>query len=254
MASGAGSEQSGMFTQVMRSATLSEKVVASITRAIVDGSLVPGQRLLSERELGEQFGVSRTVIREAVRSLVASGLVEARSGRGLQVAEAGPEAVSRAMSMFLQRSAVIDYPRVNEVRSALEIDMAGYAAERATPEDVARLRELTDELAAVRDGEVERAAQLDVAFHRTLAQATQNELFVVLLDAVGEVLLEIRRRSFASPGMRRYAVEAHTEILERIATGEPDEARDAMRRHLQASVEAWSGDDGTTADVPALKR
>jgi len=247
MTPSAEDQQGGLFSQVLRGATLSEKVAASITQAIMDGALAPGERLLSERDLGEQFGVSRTVVREAVRSLVAEGLVESRSGRGVQVAAVGPEAIGRAMSMFLHRSSAIDYRRVHEVRSALEIDMAGYAAERATPEDVAKLRALTDELQDVRGEDDERAAQLDVAFHRALAQATQNELFLVLLDAIGEVLLEIRRRAFRAPGLLGYAVAAHQEILDRIAAGEADEARDAMRRHLQTSVEAWASDD-----VPAV--
>lgn len=239
MSVGARGQSGGLFSQVARDATLSEKVAASITQAILDGALAPGEPLLSERELGDQFGVSRTVIREAVRSLVASGLVEARAGRGLQVAQVGAEAVGRAMAMFLHRSASIDYPRVNEVRAALEIDMAGYAAQRATPADVERLTMLTDELAAVGE-DVDRAAELDVAFHRAIAQATQNELFPVLLDAIGPVLLQVRRRAFESVDLRAYAIEAHREILAAIAAGDPEQARDAMRRHLETAVRTWS--------------
>jgi GntR family transcriptional regulator, transcriptional repressor for pyruvate dehydrogenase complex len=227
------------FSQVVRSATLSEKVVASITQKIMDGTLKPGERLVSERELGDQFGVSRTVIREAVRSLVAGGLVEARSGRGLQVAEPRPEAASRAMAMFLHRNVTIDYPRVHEVRTALEIDIAGYAAERATPADVERLTALNDELAGA-EGDVERAAELDVEFHRAIAQTTQNDLFPILLDAIGPVLLEVRIRAFAAPDLRGYALEAHREILAGIAAGDPEQARDAMRRHLETGARAWS--------------
>lgn len=240
-----------MFAQVVRGATLSEKVAASITQAIMDGQLAPGERLLSERELGDEFGVSRTVIREAVRSLVAGGLIEAQSGRGLQVAAVGPDAISRAMSMFLHRNAAIDYRRVHELRSALEIDMAGYAAERATPEDIEHLRSLNDELRTLGLNKVERAAELDVAFHRAIGEATQNELFPVLLDAIGDVLLEVRRSAFASPDLRRYAVEAHQEILDRIAAGEADEARAVMRQHLEKSASEWA----TRGDAaPTLKR
>jgi GntR family transcriptional repressor for pyruvate dehydrogenase complex len=253
MTAEAKEQPNDMFSQVVRGATLSEKVAATITQAIMDGKLSPGERLLSERDLGEQFGVSRTVIREAVRSLVASGLVEARSGRGLQVAAVGPDAVSRAMTMFLHRNAGIDYRRVHEVRSALEIDMAGYAAERATLEDVRHLRELTAELSAAGDDDVERVAELDVAFHRGVAQATQNELFPVLLDAIGDVLLEIRRRAFASAELHRYAVEAHELILDRVAAGDAAGARDAMRRHLETSGDAWAS-DGESVATPALKR
>jgi GntR family transcriptional regulator, transcriptional repressor for pyruvate dehydrogenase complex len=240
--------QAGLFSTVDRGATLSEKVAASITQAILDGDLAPGERLLSERDLGEQFGVSRTVIREAVRSLVASGLIEARSGRGLQVAEASPDSVSRAMSMFLHRNATIDYPRVHEVRSALEIDMAGYAAERATAADVERLQELVSELGTAK--QVERAAEVDVEFHRQVAEATHNELFMVLLDAIGEVLLAVRLSAFASEEMRRYAQEAHQEIVDGISAHDPERARAAMRKHLETAVDVWT-EHGQGAPVPA---
>ncbi|MGB2712379.1 MAG: FadR/GntR family transcriptional regulator [Conexibacter sp.] len=253
MSTGSHDQPAVRFTQVVRGATLSEKVAADITQTIMDGALAPGERMPSERELGEQFGVSRTVIREAVRSLVASGLVEAHSGRSLRVAEVGPEAVSRAMGMFLHRSDAIDYRRVHEVRAALEIDMAGYAAERATPDDVARLRELNDKLAAVPAADVERAAELDVAFHHAVAQATGNALFRVLLEAIGPVLLEIRRRAFQSPELRRYALEAHHEILEQIAAGRAEDARAAMRAHLETAEQVWDA-DGEPAVAPVLKR
>jgi GntR family transcriptional regulator, transcriptional repressor for pyruvate dehydrogenase complex len=242
MSVGASNEPQRLFSQVARGSTLSEKVAASITQAIMDGTLAPGERMLSERDLGEQFGVSRTVIREAVRSLVANGLVEAQSGRGLQVAQAGPEAVSRAMATFLHRSDAIDYPLVHEVRSALEIDMAGYAAERATSSDVEQLTALNADLAGVGEEAVERAAELDVAFHRAIAQATQNQLFSVLLEAIAPVLLEVRLRALGSPDLRRDAIEAHGEILERIAAGDAQEARAAMRRHLETSAAAWAGE------------
>ncbi len=235
-------EQGVRFTQVVRGATLSEKVAADITQTIMDGVLRPGEKMPSERELGEQFGVSRTVIREAVRSLVASGLVDAHSGRSLRVAEVGAEGVSKAMGMFLHRSDAIDYARVHQVRAALEIDMAGYAAERATPEDVARLRELTDQLGAVMESDHERAAGLDVAFHQAVAQATGNILFRVLLEAINPVLLDVRRRAFESSELRSYALAAHREILDQIAAGKPDEARAAMRAHLETAERVWDAD------------
>lgn len=240
MSGRAEEDQAELFSKVARDATLSEKVAAEISQAILDGALAPGERLLSERELAAQFGVSRTVIREAVRSLVPSGLVEARSGRGLQVAAVGPQAVSRSMDVFLRRSRDIDYMRVNEVRAALEIDMAGYAAERATPADIEELRKLNEQLRGTAPDDVTQAAELDVAFHRAVAKATQNELFTVLLDAVGSVLLEVRVRAFAVPSIRGYAISAHEEIFDQIAAKAPDKAREAMRRHLHEAAETWS--------------
>jgi GntR family transcriptional regulator, transcriptional repressor for pyruvate dehydrogenase complex len=239
-----------VFSQISRGSTLSEQVAADITQAIVDGKLQPGERMLSERDLGEQFGVSRTVIREAVRSLVAGGLVEAQSGRGLRVAEVGSGAVNRAMSMFLRRSDSINYPRVHEVRSALEIDMAGYAAERATEDDNDTLKALCDELGAVDPDDVERAAAVDVAFHRAVADATQNELFPVLLEAIAPVLLDVRLGALGSMDVRTESLDAHREIQQRIAAGDDDGARKAMRRHLDSSAKAWADEAGELSPSP----
>lgn len=241
------------FGELSRGATLSEKVVADITATIMDGVLLPGEQLPSERALGDQFGVSRTVIREAVRSLVAAGLVEAQTGRGLRVAEVTSDAASRAVAMYLHRSKEIDYARVHEVRAALEIDIAGYAAERATDEALGKLRQLNAELGEVPAAEVERAAELDVAFHQAVAEATGNVLFTVLLDAIDPVLLEVRRRAFRSPEMRSYALSAHQAILDGIAGRTPEAARAAMRAHLQAAETAWDSGDGKAQPVLKLE-
>jgi GntR family transcriptional repressor for pyruvate dehydrogenase complex len=214
--------------------------MAAITEAIVSGQLRPGDQLQSERDLAEQFGVSRTVIREAVRSLAAQGLVQARSGRGVEVMGLGGAAVSRSLNLFLRGNPDIDYARIHEVRAGLEIQIAGLAAQRAKGEDLARLAELNGQLAS---GElaVESAAELDVEFHRAIADATHNRLFVVMLDAIGDVLLEIRRVAFAQAGMIEYARSAHALILARLNERDADGAREAMRAHLEESKRDWLG-------------
>jgi GntR family transcriptional repressor for pyruvate dehydrogenase complex len=229
---------SDLFNEVVREPTLSDKVAASITEAIVSGRLKPDERLQSERELGERFGVSRTVIREAVRSLVAHGLVESVSGRGLSVAQVGPETVSRSMTLFLRGNASIGYAKVHEVRMALEVEMAGTAAERAGEDDLARLRDSLEQLREA-NGDANRAAELDLEVHRAIAVATQNELFAVMLDSIGDVLRGTRVAAFQA-GMLEYAVEAHERILRAIAKHDAEAAREAMRSHLDRSQEFWS--------------
>ena len=96
---------------------------------ILSKRLQVGDRLPSERELGEQFGVSRTVVREAVRALVAKGIIEVRSGSGLRVAAVDAAAVSESMSLYL-RGGAFDFEKVHEVRALLEMHIAGLAAER----------------------------------------------------------------------------------------------------------------------------
>jgi GntR family transcriptional regulator, transcriptional repressor for pyruvate dehydrogenase complex len=233
------SQEGTTFSQLLREPSLSDRVAESITEAIVSGRLTPGERLQPERELADQFGVSRTVIREAVRSLAAQGLVEARSGRGLQVATVGSDAISRSMRLYVRGNASIEYRDVHEVRSALEIQTAGVAADRATDEDLARLGDLNQQLRGLGKDAVARAAELDVEFHRMVAHATQNELFVVMLDSIGDILLEIRQNAFSAPGMIEYAVTAHQQILDRLTDHDPAGARAAMREHLERSDRAW---------------
>jgi GntR family transcriptional regulator, transcriptional repressor for pyruvate dehydrogenase complex len=230
----------GLFTEVPRAPTLSDSVADSIADAIMSGRLTPGEELHSERDLAEQFRVSRTVIREAIRSLAAQGLVESRSGRRVQVTNAGPDGVNRSMSLFLRSNTAIDYTKVHEVRSALEVRMAASAAERASDDDLRALRTLLERMTAAAD-DPERSAQLDVDFHLAIATATGNELFGVVLGSIGEVLLETRRAAFAAPGMFDYAVRAHEEILECLERRDPSAASEAMRAHLAGSERAWSG-------------
>jgi GntR family transcriptional repressor for pyruvate dehydrogenase complex len=234
-----------LFTTVRRNPTLSDTVAGSIADAVMSGRLKPGEELHSERDLAEQFGVSRTVIREAIRSLAAQGLVESHSGRRIQVTSAGPDGVNRSMSLFLRSNATIDYPKIHEVRSALEIRMAATAAERASDDDLAKLRTLQEQMAVAHD-DPERAAQLDLDFHGAIAAATGNELFAVVLGSIGEVLLETRRSAFAAPGMLDYALAAHGQILDCLERRDPRGASEAMLAHLDRAARVWSG-----ADTPA---
>jgi GntR family transcriptional repressor for pyruvate dehydrogenase complex len=214
-------------------------VASRILEVIVDSSLSPGAALPSERDLGEQFGVSRTVIREALRSLAGKGVVEMTQGRGLRVARVDGSTVRESMSLFLRGRPSLDYGRVHEVRALLETEVAGLAAQRATAADLQALAEACDHMAQVLS-DIKLAADADVAFHRLLARSTHNELFTVLLDAIGEPLVEIRLETLASGSMRTdTALEAHRAILREVSRRNAEGARAAMREHLDAVLLAW---------------
>jgi GntR family transcriptional repressor for pyruvate dehydrogenase complex len=209
-----------------------------MVKTILSRRLKPGDRLPSERELGEQFGVSRTVVREAVRALAAKGLIEVRSGSGLRVAAVDAAAVSESMSLFLH-GATLDYPKVHEVRTTLEVQMAGAAAARRTEADVVSLTAACERFEESID-DLEAAAMTDVEFHREIARATHNELYLVLLDAIGDAQLEIRRGNLArSVSARDVTVDNHRRILDAIVAGDPQRARDAMRDHLDHVERVW---------------
>ena len=219
------------FEELVREDGLANRVADSILKRIVSGELSPGDRLPSERELGEQFRVSRTVVREAVRMLTGRGVVSVRPGSGICVAAVDPAALAESLTLLLRSDDTLDYEHVHEVRAMLEVQMAGVAADRATREDIAHIAAASE--AMERAHEVESSAQHDLAFHRAIARATHNALYLVLHDAIGHVLIDVRRANLAHGGVAE-AIESHRLILEHIAAHDREGAREAMRRHLEA--------------------
>ena len=147
-----------------------------------------------------------------------------------------------ALPIFV-RGSRLDYGKVNEVRHVLEVAAAGLAAERATEEDVAAM----DETIAALENEchdLEKSVLHDLAFHRAIATATHNELFLVLHDSMGEMLLEVRRRNLSKgQDERRLVVEMHRRIRDGIAGHDPEAARRAMLDHLGHVSATWAGQD-----------
>jgi GntR family transcriptional repressor for pyruvate dehydrogenase complex len=225
-----------LFEQVAREPRLSDKVADMMLETILSRRLQVGDRLPSERELGEQFGVSRTVVREAVRALVVKGVIEVRSGSGLRVAAVGASAVSESMSLFL-RSGSLDFEKVHDVRTLLEVHIAGLAAERRREADIARLRSVHERMQRESD-DVEAAARDDLEFHRAIARSTQNELYLLLMDSIGSGLLDIRRENLGS-GSAPMTLTQHEEVLDRIAAGDQAGAQSAMAAHLEAVAQWW---------------
>jgi GntR family transcriptional regulator, transcriptional repressor for pyruvate dehydrogenase complex len=233
---GADASGEALFQQVPREPRLSDKVAEMMLETILSRKLEVGERLPSERELGEQFNVSRTVVREAVRALVAKGVIEVRSGSGLRVAAVDAAAVSESMSLYL-RGATLDFEKVHEVRALLEVHIAGVAAERATEEDIGELRAVHERMQR-EAGDVENAARDDLEFHRTIARATQNDLYLLLMDSIGTALIDIRRENLGS-GSAPATLSQHEAVLARIAARDPAGARKAMATHLEGVARWW---------------
>jgi GntR family transcriptional regulator, transcriptional repressor for pyruvate dehydrogenase complex len=207
---------------------------------IASNDLKPGDALPAERELGKQFGVSRTVIREAVRALGARGLLEVKSGSGVRIVAADAKTVRDSMRHFV-RGSMMDYGKVDEVRGVLEVAAAGLAAERATAEDIAHI----DDTIVRFENEcsnLEASVQIDIEFHRAVATATHNDLFLVLHDSIGEMLVEVRRRNLSrGREERRLVVKMHRRIHDAIAAHDPAAAQEAMRAHLGQVRATWGG-------------
>lgn len=223
--------------QVRREERLADKVADLLKQAILSGQLKMGDRLPPERELGERFGVSRTVVREAIRGLAAMGLVEVRSGSGTVVGRVGAGSVTETMQLYL-RGAAFEYGAIHEVRVMVEVHVAGVAAERATAEDLDDLRQVLHAMAATAH-DFQRCAVHDAEFHRCVARATHNPLYLVVLDSIGEPIMTLRRGTLSLPDRPQRAIAAHRSILDRIAAHDPEGAREAMRAHLVDSRTEW---------------
>jgi GntR family transcriptional repressor for pyruvate dehydrogenase complex len=217
------------FAPVARSERLADRVAGVLTESIVSGRLEPGAKLPTERELCEQFGVSRPVVREAVRSLIAKGLLADSPRRGHVVTALGRDAVTESLTLYL-RGRRLDYTKLMEVRAVIEVENAGRAAERATPEDLDALKVAAAVLTKGLDAE--QAAIADVGFHRAIATATGNEFFGVLLDSIREVLITVQLPTLAEPKIVASAIRHHQRIFDEIAKHDRDGAQAAMRRHL----------------------
>jgi GntR family transcriptional repressor for pyruvate dehydrogenase complex len=198
---------------------------------ILSNKLQVGDRLPSERELGEQFGVSRTVIREAVRGLATKGVIDVRTGSGLRVAAVESEAVSEMLGLYL-RGRQINYDHVHDVRLLLEVHVAGLAATRATKDDIDQIAAVHTQMAR-EISDVDAATKLDLEFHRSIARATHNDLYLVLMDSIGDFLLDVRRSNLAS-GYGDKALAQHDDIVARITDHDREGAEEAMATHLEA--------------------
>jgi GntR family transcriptional repressor for pyruvate dehydrogenase complex len=218
---------------------LSDELADRLLDAIREQGLQPGDRLPSEREIGERYGVSRTVVREAVRNLAGRNVVRTRRGASPTVAAFPASAVSSSMSLYLRgHSRTISYEKVHEVRVAIETEMAAHAARRATHVGVARLREQHEHIGTLVDAG-ESIAEADLEFHRELARIADNTLFLVVLDSIVDLLLDVRHATLLLPETPQLAHTLHGTILEAVADRNPERARLAMRHHLDVVLDLW---------------
>lgn len=223
-----------------RPRSLAHDVVDGLAGRIRDGSLAPGDKLPTEAAIMEEFGVSRTVVREAISRLQAAGLVATRHGVGTFVVGMGDAASFRITPDKLET--LQDVIAVLELRIGVETECAALAAMRRTPENLATLRHaLHAFLDAVAEGR--DAVGPDFQFHLEIARATQNHHFVDLMATLGGMM--IPRARLEPPGpltpereayLRRVNTE-HESIVEAISRQDPEAARAAMRTHLANSRE-----------------
>jgi GntR family transcriptional repressor for pyruvate dehydrogenase complex len=212
--------------------SLTGELVVRLTDDITSGKIPPGSRLPTEQEMIAATGVSRTVVREAVAALRADGLVVTRQGVGAFVPENARPPLRIAFDRLSPLRAVLE---VMELRTGIEIEAAGLAAERATPAQVRKVVDCFDAIgAAIRRGA--DGIDQDFALHCSIADATGNPQFRRFLEHLGRFVIP-RQTIRGGPGMPRRVYsetfqQEHRDIVQAIRVGAVAQARAAMRRHL----------------------
>jgi GntR family transcriptional repressor for pyruvate dehydrogenase complex len=236
--------------------SISEEIARQIMDLIADGTLKPGQRLLSERELCGLFGASRSSLREALRCLSIVGVLNARVGEGTSVAEDGGKFLRKIMEWRLI-SENHDIENLLEVRIALEGVSAANSALNATPEDIEKARKLLAQMkSALKDKK--QFAVLDLEFHITLANASGNAVLSDLISVIRSQLARTLTRVLKLPNALPLSLKEHTAILDAIERHDPEGAREAMHAHLEAVLvryaKALEAGDGAKAEQNGAAR
>jgi GntR family transcriptional repressor for pyruvate dehydrogenase complex len=207
-----------------------EGVAKQIERLILK-KLQPGDKLPSERELAELLRVSRSSIRDAIRSLELMGMVEPRQGAGTIVREISSESLVNPLANALKRKEEL-IGELLDFRLMLEPQLAARAATRVSPEEISELEEILDrQEEKLRGGESTIAE--DSEFHYSIAMASGNSVVLKVLDTLMDLLRDSRERSLQVEGRQQKSLAGHRRILAAIKRHDSDGAKAAMRRHIE---------------------
>lgn len=210
-------------------------VVDQIKENFLNGAYKPGDKLPTERELASLFSVSRTSVREALRKLEIKGLIEIKQGSGIFI---------KSLDFLIPRDEITS-PIINaekkliyemlELRRVLEVECAYLASQRATSEDLERIREALEMMGRA-ENDVEQGLQADLSFHFNIVRASHNSIFLQLMESLGERMKDTiqvtRRYRLADPERMQDTVDEHKEIYLAIATGEANQAKLLMEKHI----------------------
>jgi DNA-binding FadR family transcriptional regulator len=211
---------------------LADTVLSRLTEHIVMGDFGTSGLLPSQGELAASFGVSRTVIREAMRGLCAQGLVDISQGRAPRVKPPDSKATVASLRLLLRRNKATLLHLV-EVRQPVEGEIAALAAERANDEHLRQLERAVHDLATA--SQLEARIEADVRFHRILAEATGNPVFVLLLETLAEFMHESRQKTLVYSGVEQ-AFAGHRAIFEAVRNHDSAKAREVMQEHLRLAA------------------
>lgn len=220
------------FQQLSRTEHLPRRIAEEIGRGIAGGRFASGDRLPTEHILAQTFGVSRSVVREAIAQLRNEGMVETRQGVGAFVTDPQRRATIRVEQARLADP--VSLRNFFQLRLPLEIEAARLAARHRTPADVAALDAALDGMVQARDW-LDEGVKADLAFHRALAAATQNEFYAIFLGYIAEKTSTSINTSFPremGAEIVKVTIGEHAAIHGAVVAGDAARAGEAMRQHL----------------------
>jgi len=216
--------------EVVRRNKVYEEVAKQIERLILE-KLQPGDKLPSERELAEMLQVSRSSIRDAIRSLELTGLVEPRQGAGTIVRELSAQSLVNPFANALKRRQEL-VSELLDFRKMLEPPLAARAATHASSDEISEMEEILQrQEVTLSHGEASIAE--DAEFHYSIALASGNSVVLKVLDILMDLLRETRERSLQLQGRPQRSLAGHRRILAAIKRHDAEAAKDAMRRHIE---------------------
>lgn len=233
----AAGKTDGMFSRV-NLGRASQVIVDQIRVLIRDGKLAPTDRLPSERDLCERFGVSRVTVREALRVLEASGLVEIRVGArgGAFVTSPSNEQVGKGLADLLTLSP-LTAPEVTEARMVFELGIMPLVVERATAHDIAALRTLVEEGQRALDDDTYTMA-MSAAFHARVAACTHNTAIEMLVQSFhGPLLMSLQEAHDVAPIMGHRGTGEHGDLVDAIERRDLAKAQSIMQQHIQRTAD-----------------
>lgn len=217
----------------IRQTRMLDEIIDQIKQNIANGQLSKGDRLPSERQMEQIFGVSRTTIREAIKSLELMGLVECIQGDGNYIAKSMDNSLTQPLSlMFLLEHGTL--AQVQQLRSAMELSTAKAAAKVIQPQQLQKLESICTEMEQnLPESEL---AQIDKRFHYEIAQIAGNPLIIVLLNAIESLIVEeivdVRESMLQQPGSLDRIKSQHRDILNALKSGDPEASANAMTAHM----------------------
>jgi DNA-binding FadR family transcriptional regulator len=223
-----------MSTEQIQRRKLYQEVLERLQERIRSGEIPPGSQLPSERELMEFYGVGRPAVREALQALEHSGIVEIAHGERARVVVPTAERLIEqiadgARHLLHMQPGTLEH--LKQARVFLEAGLARMAAERASDDDIARLRQRLQEQRAAK-AEPERFMACDMAFHREIARISGNPIFSAIVEALFQWASDYYQPLVRAPGAEELTLSEHGRLLDAIAARDPDAAERAERDHL----------------------